>query len=201
VGIDIGQGPQLECIQCALCVDACNSVMAKVGLPRGLITYDTYSNLTAGAAGGAARIRLIRPRTVIYAGLIVVVGLIMLFALATRAELDVNVLRDRNPLFVALSDGSIRNGYTVKILNKKHDQRDFTVSVEGLDRAVLSGVGLGEGAALNVSVKPDRLRSLRVFVTVEKTRLSGASAPLRILVTDRRSGTIAAQDTTFRGPE
>jgi cytochrome c oxidase accessory protein FixG len=201
VGIDIRQGPQLECIQCALCVDACNSVMAKVGLPRGLITYDTYSNLTAGAAGGAARIRLIRPRTVIYAGLIVVVGLIMLFALATRAELDVNVLRDRNPLFVALSDGSIRNGYTVKILNKKHDQRDFTVPVEGLDRAVLSGVGLGEGAALNVSVKPDRLRSLRVFVTVEKTRLSGASAPLRILVTDRRSGTIAAQDTTFRGPE
>ena len=56
-GIDIRDGSQLECIQCALCIDACNDIMGKVGRPRGLIAYDTIAKQEAaseGRAGAAA---------------------------------------------------------------------------------------------------------------------------------------------------
>src|SRR5690606_29935478 len=43
MGIDIREGPQLECITCALCIDACNDVMDRVGRPLGLIEYTTLA--------------------------------------------------------------------------------------------------------------------------------------------------------------
>ena len=200
MGIDIRDGPQLECIQCALCIDACNSVMDKVDLPRGLIAYDTFRNLDAQARGETAHTKLIRPRTAIYAVLIVVVGLLMLFTLVTRSDLDINVLRDRNPLFVTLSDGSIRNGYTLKILNKQHNDRTFDIAVRGIDGASLAVVGVPEQATPQVTVKPDRLRSLRVFVTAPAGSLGADSLPVEILVTDVATGQTAAYDSTFRSP-
>jgi len=201
MGIDIRDGPQLECIQCALCIDACNVVMKKVGLPADLIAYDTYRNLAAQQTGQKARLRIVRPRTIIYAALIVVVGLVMLATLLTRDQLDVNVLRDRNPLFVTLSDGSIRNGYTVKILNKLHDERKFEISARGIDSVMLSGVGMEDAAKQEVSVKADRLRSIRMFVTVRPEALNADSLPLEIIVTDVENGTTITYDTVFRGPE
>ena len=123
---------QLECIQCSLCIDACNEVMDKIGRPRGLIAYDSLANFEARAKGEKERFHIIRPRTIIYSTLIVVVGAFMLYHLLTRAELEVNVLRDRNPVFVQLSSGDIRNGYTVKILNKARTDRNFSINVTGL---------------------------------------------------------------------
>ena len=38
-GIDIREGLQLECVACAQCVDACDSIMARIGKPAGLIRY------------------------------------------------------------------------------------------------------------------------------------------------------------------
>ncbi|HJS32655.1 MAG TPA: cytochrome c oxidase accessory protein CcoG, partial [Alphaproteobacteria bacterium] len=99
-GIDIRDGQQLECIGCGLCVDACNGVMAKVGRPADLITFDTFASQAALAVGKSAPYRLIRPRVIIYAALLAVVGLIMLGALLTRPTVEVNVLRDRNPIYV-----------------------------------------------------------------------------------------------------
>ncbi|HHI81565.1 MAG TPA: cytochrome c oxidase accessory protein CcoG, partial [Rhizobiales bacterium] len=116
-GIDIRDGQQLECITCALCIDACNAVMDKIGKPRGLISYSTLRDYNANVKGVPAPTTwrsFIRPRTYVYIGVFVFIGLAMLTALLLRERLDVNVLHDRNPQFVKLSDGSIRNGYTVK---------------------------------------------------------------------------------------
>ncbi len=201
MGIDIRDGPQLECIQCALCIDACNQVMPKVGRPKNLIAYDTYRNLDAAARGESARPRLIRARSILYAALICVTGLIMLVALISRSDLDLNVLHDRNPVFVTLSDGSIRNGYTLKILNKQHSVRSFQVSVEGLSDAELSAVGEGEGTNLEVSVKPDRLRSFRVFVTVPADKIDKEVTDIEFVLTDPSDGSVARNDSIFRGPK
>ena len=134
-GIDIRDGSQLECIQCALCIDACNDIMGKVGRPRGLIAYDTIAKQEAAAkVRGQAPLRLVRARTLLYAGVICLVGGIMLAALLHRSTLEINVLHDRNPPYVLLSDGGIRNGYTVKILNKLHEPREFSLEVRGLRR-------------------------------------------------------------------
>src|SRR5207247_11172431 len=140
MGIDIRNGVQLECIQCALCVDACDDIMQRIDRPQGLIAYDTFRNLDAASHHARAPLRIVRPRTLLYAALIAVVCAAVLGAWLNRSVLDVSVLHDRNPVFVQLSDGSLRNAFTVKILNKMHAARTFRIATEGLKGAELSVV-------------------------------------------------------------
>jgi polyferredoxin len=105
MGIDIRNGPQLECIQCALCIDACDDIMDKVGRPRGLIAYTTERNQATATTGPRDGLRLVRPRTILYSVAIAIVGVLMAWAMLSRSSIDVSVLPDRNPLFVKLSDG------------------------------------------------------------------------------------------------
>jgi cytochrome c oxidase accessory protein FixG len=200
-GIDIRDGSQLECIQCALCIDACNAIMHRVGRPRGLIAYDTIARQEAVAHGTTAPLRLIRPRTLLYAGLIALVGAIMLVALAARTTLEINVLHDRNPPYVLLSDGAIRNGYTVKILNKLHQPRAFTLEARGLAGARLAVVGVEAGASIEVAT--DALREVRVLVTVpaaQLARLDSPTAAFRLVARDAASGHETARTTHFQRP-
>ena len=199
-GIDIRNGPQLECIQCALCIDACDEIMAKVERPRGLIAYDTVRNLNAGDVN-AEPIKLFRPRVILYAAAIVAVGLIMTIALLLRPELEVNVLHDRNPLYVRLSDGGVRNGYTVKLLNKRYLPRAFTVGVEGLPGARLDLIG-HEGGDV-VPVPPDNLQSVRLYLTLDKAgvkALSQAATPFALVITDIANGARTEHAAMFQGP-
>ncbi len=200
-GIDIRHGPQLECIQCALCIDACDEIMDKVGRPRKLIAYDTYRNLQAEAHGDLAPFRLIRARTMLYTSAFVLVCLVMLFGLTRKTVLDVNVVADRNPLFVQIPGGGIRNGYTVRILNKLHDARKFAITVSGLPDATLSYIGI-EGARPLIEVKPDDVRSVKVYVTIpgEEAAKLPASADIGFIVRDSVDGTETKRNTNFRGP-
>ncbi|MEZ5843928.1 MAG: cytochrome c oxidase accessory protein CcoG [Hyphomicrobiaceae bacterium] len=208
MGIDIREGPQLACIQCALCIDACNAIMDKVGRPRGLIAYDTFENLEAAKTGGAAPIQLLRPRTLLYVVLIPIVLALMVYGWLHRAVLEVNVLRDRNPLFVNLSDGGVRNGYDVKVLNKRHDTRRVVISVEGLPAAagtpVMDVVGLGAKAADGIDVAPDNLRALRVYLTVPSAGLKALrsdATPITFVVKDLGDGTMTRRTSNFRSPK
>ncbi len=74
MGIDIRDGAQLECITCALCIDACDEIMDKVGKPRGLIAYDTFRSIELEKKGGGIKLNLLRPRTLLYLGLITAVA-------------------------------------------------------------------------------------------------------------------------------
>jgi cytochrome c oxidase accessory protein FixG len=77
-GIDIRDGMQLSCIQCGLCIDACDEVMTKIDRPVGLIAYDNDLNVTRRKQGLPEVFRPFRPRTLIYAGMIVLAGVVML---------------------------------------------------------------------------------------------------------------------------
>jgi len=194
MGIDIRDGNQLECITCALCIDACNGVMGKIGKPLNLISYTTLRDYDANAAEARSEGRaaatakqravglahLVRPRTLLYAGLWALIGLVMLAGLATRDRLDINVIPDRNPLYVTLSDGSIRNGYTLKVLNMMNEPRAFEVSLDGLPDAgmwVAASEDHQPVKAIAVEVEADRLREIKVFVAqpgdVARPGLSG----------------------------
>ncbi len=200
-GIDIRQGPQLECIQCALCIDACDEIMDKIGRPRKLIAYDTYRNLQAEEHGDRAPFRLIRPRTILYAGVFFLVTFLMLFGLSRKTVLDINVVPDRNPLFVRLHDGGIRDGYTVRVLNKLHDTRKFALSVEGIPGAQITVIGV-DGAKPVVDVEPDQVRSMKVYVTVSREQAAKmpASTPMSFAVRDMADGSQKQRATNFRGP-
>jgi cytochrome c oxidase accessory protein FixG len=199
MGIDIRDGQQLECISCALCIDACDDVMDKVGLPHGLIGYDSLAGVMAGKADAKPKLRLIRPRTVFYAALIVVVGAVMLYALFIRADLGLTVERDRNPLFVALSDGSIRNGYSVHVQNKHHDERTFVLSLEGLPDAHIAVVDAENDLAAELTVPAGRMQIFRVFVTAPRGAAREESTDISFKLRGA-GGESARYDSVFRAP-
>jgi cytochrome c oxidase accessory protein FixG len=199
MGIDIRDGQQLECITCALCIDACNGVMAKLGRAPNLIGYDTLANDRRRAAGLASHYRLLRPRTVLYAGLWVLMGLLMVYVLATRSDLDISVLHDRSPMFVTLSDGALRNGYTVHALNKQHALRRLTLSIEGLPGAALTVIGDQQQDSV-LEVPADDLRSFRVYVREPAGTITKPSTPFSFVLTDAATGKSVRYETMFRGP-
>jgi len=198
MGIDIREGAQLECINCALCIDACDETMKKVGRPLGLIGYDTDRNIERRQAGEKPLIRLIRSRTILYTILIALIGAGMSFGLASRATLEVNVLRDRTPPFVRLSDGSIRNAYTVKVINKANAARNFAIRIDGPEG--LSIASVGETAVENVvtvTADGDAVRSVRIFATLPKSALARASGEVSVIVEEVGGGERVADRTAF----
>ncbi len=201
-GIDIRNGPQLECIQCGLCIDACDTVMTKIGRETRLIGYDNDVNIHRREAGQPQIFRLVRARTVVYSAIIAAVGAVMLFALMTRSLLDVNVLHDRNPVAVRLSDGSIRNAYTVRLLNKRAYDRVVAIDIDGPVNASLQIVG-ADSITQNrpmIVVGKDQTLELRALVTAPTDANPEKSKPVHFRVTDIGSGDVASATDNFVTP-
>ncbi|PKP92075.1 MAG: cytochrome c oxidase accessory protein CcoG [Alphaproteobacteria bacterium HGW-Alphaproteobacteria-16] len=169
-GIDIRNGPQLACITCALCIDACDEMMAKIGRPRGLIDYATDEDCKVERAGGAPvpiRRTLLRSRTLLYFGLWATVGIAMAISLGARTRLDLSVSQERNPIFVQLSDGMVRNAYTIKIRNMETRPRPARLSIDGLAGATMWNANASDATAarqIDVDLPPDQVLKVRVFV-------------------------------------
>ncbi|WHA39954.1 cytochrome c oxidase accessory protein CcoG [Agrobacterium larrymoorei] len=228
MGIDIRDGQQMECITCALCIDACDGVMDKVGKPRGLIAYATLqeydANMALATGNGAHSIRpsvvrdpdgglvdavrhfdwriIFRPRTIFYMTVWCLVGVVMLVTLATRERLSVNVIHDRNPQYVLESDGSIRNGYTVRLLNMIAQPRTITLSLKGLPDAVMKINGISEtpSRVFDIQVKPDEVTSLKVFVTLPDSHDKASAQDFQFIAADAENAESAHYKAVFNGP-
>jgi len=159
IGIDIRNGLQMECIACGLCADECNRIMNKIGLPSGLIRYDTESrNLNPNL-----QFNFFRPRTVFYTLIIFFVGITITVGLIIRPSLELHVIHHRNPLFVKLSDGTIRNGYDIKILNKTYEDKVFTLVASGIPNTKIEIIGYGNVKEDEISVLSNSVNHLRIF--------------------------------------
>jgi len=201
-GIDIRDGQQLECIGCGLCADACDGVMQKLKLPEGLVRFDTLRNLNAEVRGEKAVYKFIRPRTIVYSLIMIIVGMVMLASLVLRSETSVNILRDRNPLFVKLSDGAIRNGYTFKVLNMKRARKTYRLSLDGIDGTELRVIGQAKTPVVHttLTVRPDSVGTFRIFVHAPAENLLSDSQHLQFVLEDVEAGVTTEHVTTFRGP-
>ncbi len=199
MGIDIRDGDQLECINCALCIDACDSIMKKVARPMGLIAYDTQKNVALRASGGRAVYHFIRARTILYAVGIAIVTGIMLFALTHKSTIDLSVERDRNPAFVRLSDGSVRNGYTIRIENRAPGLASFAVKVESKVPYEVKTVGIEpETGPISVSLHSGEDRTLRVYLALKAEHAAkGAVLPLEIEAINTSTKEERSEKTTF----
>lgn len=202
-GIDIRDGQQIECIGCGLCIDACNQTMAKVDRPPNLILWDTLANQQAKEKGATAGWRPVRPRTLLYAALLVVVAAVMLGAFWLRTDTELTVQRDRSPNFVRLSNGDVRNSYAVKILNKSREAQQLRLSVEGLPGATVGFVGAeiqGGTAGTQLTVHPDSVGTFRIFLTVPAGSAPSGSKSIEFSVGDTTGRQRASHDAVFVGP-
>lgn len=177
MGIDIREGLQMECIACGLCVDACDNVMEKIGLPKGLIRYDTESK---------KKFNPLRPRTFWYGGIIALVGCLMLYSLLTRSPLEMNVIHDRNPLFVKLSNGSIRNGYNITIINKHHEDKSYALSLQGIENSTVRVQASSDISSDNLPVFADSVGHFRVFITAPRQAEQRKEIKFQIMETDSK---------------
>ena len=218
-GIDIRDGQQLECIGCGLCIDACDGIMRRLERPAGLIAFESIGNLDASAAavagmpacaartaaGMAARAapRFVRPRTALYAGLLAAVAAIMLGAWVLRETVTLTALRDRAPLFVRLSDGGLRNAYTLKLANRRDGAAAYALALEappGLRVVVADADAVdAEGRPL-LATRPDGITQWRVFVTAPAGRAMLASTPIVFRLLDAAGHEAARSASVFLGP-
>ena len=163
-GIDIRDGLQYECIACGACNDACDAVMDKLGYPRGLIRYATQESIEGRPS------HLLRPRVLLYFGLLVLLAGGFLWSIAHRVPLIVDVVRDRNALYRIASDGATENVYTLKIMNKEDVARRYRITVEDDDEVALAG-----GEAVEVEAGPGEVVSLPVTLRAPAGAASGRS--------------------------
>ncbi len=201
-GIDIRDGIQLECINCGLCMDACDHVMERTGRPKGLITWDTLARQAAKAAGTHEKIRFFRPRTIIYVSALLIAMTSLSVALVTRSTFSLSVQHDRAPLFVKLADGSLRNGYTLKVVNKTQLNRAFDLTIDGLPGARMS---VAEGGAapepvLRVLTSADQVETLRLLVTARPAVIPDGTLPVDVILRDTASGAQTVYHSIFMGP-
>jgi len=201
MGIDIRDGQQLACITCGLCIDACDDMMTKVGKPRGLIDYMALTDESRERAGQPPKPvmkHILRPRTILYTTLWTLVGVGLVVALFIRADIDVTVAPIRNPTYVTMSDGTIRNSFDLRLRNKHGEDRPFEISISGDPslRVELEGV-----PNETVSVPADATKLQRVYVMAPR-----GSAPagqdrtdLRFWVEDLDSGDRVHKDSVFNG--
>ena len=169
-GYDIRGGPDISCITCALCIDACDSVMAQIGRPRGLIDYATLEDCKIEREGGHARpiVRaLFHTRTLVYVGVWSAIGFGLLFALGTRKHIDLTVQKDRNPPYTVQPNGDVRNDYTIKLRNMEGRPRSMEVSLVGLPGGVMWSDEMPRDQAARSLIFPvnaDQTRPQRIYV-------------------------------------
>jgi len=191
----------LECITCALCIDACDEIMEKIGKPRGLIDYMALSDEGRERAGEPPRNiwkHILRPRTILYTALWSLVGVGLVFALFIRPEIDLTVAPVRNPTFVTMSDGSIRNTYDIRLRNKHGEPRQFRLSVTGNPSLRIQIEGTPYESVL---VPADMAKLQRVYVVAPRNAdpAQAEATDIRFWIEDLNSGERAHKDSTFNG--
>lgn len=187
-GIDIRNGTQLECVNCTACIDACNLMMEKVDLPKGLIGYYSEENIEK-----EEKFKL-TPKMKGYAAILFVLVGILSGMLFLRSDLDATVLRLPGQLYETKANDMISNVYTFKLINKTND------NFEDIHFELMSHKGHIESVThKNIIVPENGLAEGTLFIEIPKALLKGEKSELEIGV---YSGDklIETTSTNFMGP-
>ena len=177
--------------------------MPATGQPRWLIKWDTLARQAELAKGQAVEaIRLIRPRTLIYLSVLAIAVIAMGTGLAMRSLLEVSVQHERAPLFVRLHDGSLRNAYTLKLVNKYDYDVNFTITVDGPPKGTLQVAGAADvpGSVINIVVPADSVGAYRVFLDAPPGGPEAANADINFLLRDTTDNILLKRSANFIGP-
>ncbi|HJV00735.1 MAG TPA: cytochrome c oxidase accessory protein CcoG [Burkholderiaceae bacterium] len=158
-GIDIRKGLQYECIGCAACIDACNGVMDKIDLPRGLIRYSTDHAMAENYTTAQIRAHALRPRVLIYTGILCLIVAAVGTALWLRTPLKMDVIRDRGAMGREVEDGMIENVYRLQIMNTTEQAHTYRIRVSGMEHLHQVTADTVKVGATETLAYPIRLRA------------------------------------------
>ena len=186
-GIDIRDGLQMECIGCAACIDACDSIMDKMGYPRGLVSYTSEHQLQGG------KTHLLRPRLIGYSAVLLVMIAALVVALVQRPMVSLDVTKDRG-MFRENAQGQIENIYSLKVINKTQQRQDYRLELVDADGFQLQG-------KTHISLAAGEISDMPVSVALLADKPASSSQTLRFKVTDVDEPWIySAADSRFVAP-
>ncbi len=192
-GVDIREGQQLGCITCGLCLDACDSVMDKIGRPRGLIRYASLDEME----GHSVKKIYQHPRTWVYVSIILLSLVGVIYGLSHLGSLTLKVTPERQPLYVRMSDGSIQNKYSFNVLNKT----DKDIYVKLVAEGGVKGQIIVDGD-MQQQIHHGRASRFTVFVKAPEENITQESTPLVFRVENTQDPNMKAEYTTFfSGPK
>ncbi len=188
-GIDIRDGLQYQCIACAACVDVCDSVMDKMGYPRGLIRYTTENALEGKPS------RVLRPRVMIYTSILIAIGLALVVSVLLRVPLMLDIVRDRTSLYRETNEGMIENVYTLKIMNMDNASHRYVLSASGIEGLVLDPV------LTDIAIDAGQTRDIVVRLVADPEKLIKRSSQVefQLQAADDKK-LVVREDAKFLGP-
>ena len=193
-GIDIRKGLQYECIGCAACIDACDDVMDKMNYPRGLIRYSTENAVKKHWGMKEILGHVARPRTLIYGGILVAITLALLYGLATRPDLRVDIIRDRATIAREVSSGAIENVFQLQIMNMVEHPRAVRLSVGGIEGIRIEGKNV-------IDVQAAGTESVLIQVQVPAGAVAPGSHPIRFdIAVEGDESVVVEEESTFIMP-
>jgi cytochrome c oxidase accessory protein FixG len=188
-GIDIRNGLQYECISCSACIDACDSVMHTMGYQPGLIRYTTQNALDGKP------VRVLRPRVIIYAGLLLFMVSALAYSIHTRVPLGLDVIRDRNRLYREVGDDQIENVYTLKVLNMDQAAHNYHLRAGGIHglKVILDQA--------HIRVAPGEVQDVAVRLRAEDDELHVRSTKVHFILTAVDNPRLSVRrEARFLGP-
>ncbi len=187
-GIDIRDGLQYECIGCALCIDACDQIMDKMNYPSGLISYSNENSLEGKKS------HLVRPKSIGYGLVLSIMIGAVIYTLAARVPLGLDVIKDRGALYQLTGMGKIENSYTLKVMNMAEEERAFTLSVNGME-------GMTITTTTEFSVESGEVYSLPTSIEVNPKSMIETNNDIQFIIKAVDDNTITAEsDSRFLGP-
>ena len=193
-GIDIRKGLQYECIGCGACADVCDSVMDKVGYPRGLVKYSTQNAVHQHWTRAQTLRHVLRPRVLVYVGILATVLVAMGVSLALRSPFKVDVVRDRGALARIVAGGKMENVYRLQIMNATEQAQEFTVEATGLD---------GIEASMDqptLAIGPAQARWVAVRVQIPYETAVAGSHPFEFSISAQQSTAKVVEKSVFIVP-
>jgi cytochrome c oxidase accessory protein FixG len=161
-GIDIRKGLQYECIGCGACADICDTVMDKLGYARGLVKYSTQHAIEQRWSTAQTWRHVMRPRVLIYTGILLLVCVALFTSLALRTPLKVDVVRDRGVLARMVEGGKIENVFRLQVMNATESAQHYTISVSGIE-----GLRVASDTTVDVGATQARWVAVRVQMPFE----------------------------------
>lgn len=187
-GIDIRDGLQMECVNCTACIDACDEVMVKVGLPTGLIRYASEREIEEQAKFKFTT--RMKAYTVVLAILTGFLG----FLLYNRGDMEAKFLKQPGSSFF-IRDGKITNTYNYTFLNKSNETKTVIIKIiEPKNGEITSS------AVNRIILKRDAMIKGTVNVSFPESQIKLSKQNLTLGVYDMNGELLDSYTTYFEGP-